>query len=175
MIARSGVRGLRVEEVAGEADVSPGLLYYHFESRAGLIAATLERAASRAPSARITDADGSEPGLEVVRGALLAELDASAEVRDSAVVWGEISATAVFDPAVRDGLVRAWASWRDTVAAGLEAGIVDGSIRADVDAGRTADKLISLVDGLCTRWLSRTLERERALELLDDELATLAP
>lgn len=175
VIARSGVRGLRVEEVAGEAKVSPGLLYYHFESRAGLIAATLERAASRAPSARITDADGSAPGLEVVRNALLAELDGAAEVRDNAVVWGEISATAVFDPAVRDGLVDAWASWRDAVAAGLEAGIADGSVRADLDPRRTADKLISLVDGLCTRWLSETLERERAVELLGDELAALAP
>ena len=174
VIARSGVRGLRVEEVAGEAGVSPGLLYYHFDSRAGLIAATLERAAARAPSARITEADGSDPGLEVVRAALLAELDASAEVRDNAVVWGEISATAVFDSAVREGLVHAWANWRDAVAAGIEAGIGDGSVRPDVDPVRAADRLISLVDGLCTRWLSQTLDRSRALELLEEEVAALA-
>ena len=42
LIARRGVRGLRVEEVATEAGVSPPLLYYHFESRAGLVRATLD-------------------------------------------------------------------------------------------------------------------------------------
>lgn len=174
VIARRGVRGLRVEQVASDAGVSPGLLYYHFESRAGLISATLERAAQHAPSARIMDGQASGPGLEAVAGALLGELDTSREVRDGAVVWGEIGASAVFDADVRAGLERAWNGWRDSVATGLRAGVADGSVRADTDPIAAADMLISLVDGLCTRWLSGTLERERALTLLGDQIARLA-
>ncbi len=173
VIARDGVRGLRVEQVAGEAGVSPALLYYHFENRAGLISATLERAAERAPSARIMESAGAGSGLERVAAALLGELDPRREVRDSAVVWGEIGASAVFEPEVRAGLERAWSGWRDSVAAGLRSGIEDGSVRAEVDPLATADTLISLVDGLCTRWLSGTLRIERALALLEAEIAEL--
>lgn len=34
VIARNGVRGLRVEELASEAGVSTALIYYHFKDRA---------------------------------------------------------------------------------------------------------------------------------------------
>jgi AcrR family transcriptional regulator len=50
VIARRGVRGLRVEDVATEAEVSAPLLYYHFGNRAGLVKAALEHAGERAPS-----------------------------------------------------------------------------------------------------------------------------
>ncbi|MZE52785.1 TetR family transcriptional regulator, partial [Streptomyces sp. SID5770] len=33
VIARRGVRGLRVEELAAEAGVSTALIYYHFKDR----------------------------------------------------------------------------------------------------------------------------------------------
>jgi hypothetical protein len=52
-IARVGVRGLRVDEVAREAGVSLGLVYYHFTDRAGLLAETFkflnDRAAGMSP------------------------------------------------------------------------------------------------------------------------------
>jgi len=54
VIARTGVRGLRVEVVAAEAGVAVSLIYYYFGSRKGLVRATLdhanERAADTAPS-----------------------------------------------------------------------------------------------------------------------------
>jgi AcrR family transcriptional regulator len=88
VIARSGVRGLRVEEVASEAGVSPPLLYYHFASRQGLIRATLERASDKAPSAALRAGSGPASGFEAVEAALLAELDEARTVRDNAIVWG---------------------------------------------------------------------------------------
>ncbi len=41
VIARRGVRGLRVQEVAAEAGVSVPLLYHYFGSREGLLEAAL--------------------------------------------------------------------------------------------------------------------------------------
>ena len=90
VIARSGVRGLRVEEVASEAGVSPPLLYYHFASRQGLIRAALERASDKAPSAALRADSGAMSGYEAVEAALLAELDEARAVRDNAIVWGEV-------------------------------------------------------------------------------------
>ena len=165
VIARTGVRGLRVEEVASEAGVSPPLLYYHFASRQGLIRAALERASDKAPSAALRKDSGSS-GYESVRAALLAELDDDQTVRDNAIVWGEVSATAVFEPELRDDVRRVTEEWSATVAAGIRRGIEDGSIRSGVQPEPAAEALVTLVDGLCNRWLAGAMDRERARDLL---------
>ena len=170
-IATHGVRGLRVEEVAAEAGVSAPLLYYHFHSRSGLVKAALEAASEEAPSTALRG--GSVPagvsGYEALEAALLGELGDDPHVRHNAVVWGEVSASAVFDPDLRDDVARVTRTWRDEVAEGIRAGIADGSIK-DVDAQETAEVLITLVDGLCARWLAGTIERDNARELLTAEL-----
>jgi AcrR family transcriptional regulator len=169
-IARRGVRGLRVEEVAALAGVSPALLYYHFGSRAGVVRAALEHASDLAPSTALGGEVPGANGFEALAAALRDELDDDAAVREAAIVWGEVSASAVFDPELRDAVRKVTEDWRANVAAGIRAGIADGSIAADVDPDLAADVLISLVDGLCTRWLTGALPRDEARRLLDDAL-----
>lgn len=166
VIARSGVRGLRVEEVASEAGVSPPLLYYHFASRQGLIRAALERASDKAPSAVLRAESEGASGYEAVETALLAELDDNRAVRDNAIVWGEVSATAVFEPELRKDVRTVTEAWSATVADAIRRGMQDGSIRAGIDADQAAEVLITLVDGFCNRWLAGAMDRERARELL---------
>lgn len=166
LIARNGVRGLRVEDVAADAGVSTPLLYYHFKSRAGLVQAALRLASDRAPSEALADAQPGVSGYEALEAALLAELDDDPSVRDHAVVWGEISATAVFDPELREPIRQAVERWQATVARAIKRGQADGSIRRELDPDEAADLLITLVDGLCTRWLAGGLELERARDLL---------
>ena len=170
VISKRGVRGLRVEEVASEAGVSPPLLYYHFASRSGLIRAALEHASEQAPSTALRREPKGKDGFTAVRTALLAELDDDRAVRENAVVWGEVSASAVFEPALRDDVRRVSEEWSATVAAGIKRGCDDGSIRLDTDPDEVAQVLITLVDGLCTRWLAGAIDRERARELLDRTL-----
>ena len=166
VIAQRGVRGMRVEQVASEARVSPPLLYYHFASRQGLIRAALERASDKAPSAALRDPASEGSGYAAVEEALLAELDEDRSVRDNAVVWGEVSASAVFDPELRDDVRRVTEDWSAIVAEGIRRGIADGSIRKGVDPELAAEILITLVDGLCNRWLAGAMDRKRARQLL---------
>lgn len=166
VISRRGVRGLRVEQVASEAKVSPPLLYYHFASRSGLIRAALEHASEHAPSTALRRAPTGADGFSAVETALLAELDDDRAVRDNAVVWGEVSASAVFEPSLREDVRRVADEWIATVAQGIRRGLDDGSIRAGTDPEEVAEILITLVDGLCTRWLAGAIARERARELL---------
>jgi len=173
LIAREGVRGLRVEEVATQAGVSPPLLYYHFASRSGLIRAALEHASEQAPSAALRRAPTGDDGFTAVQNALLAELDDERAVRDNAVVWGEVSASAVFEPALREDVRRVSAEWSETVAEAIRRGLEDGSIQLESDPADVAEILITLVDGLCTRWLSGAIERERARELLGDAIGRI--
>ncbi len=177
VISRNGVRGLRVEQVAAEAKVSPPLLYYHFASRQGLIRAALERASERAPSASLREApaDGTS-GYAALESALLAELDEDRDVRDNAVVWGEVSASAVFDPELRDDVREVSATWSAEVSDAVRRGIDDGSIRPDVDADAAGQILTALVDGLCNRWLAGAIDRLAARKLLTNALRrTLTP
>ncbi len=149
VIARTGVRGLRVEVVAAEAGVAVSLIYYYFGSRKGLVRATLDHANERASAAAPAG----------VRATLLAELDEDA--RQMSTVWGEIQASAVFDPDLREQVREVSEAWTALVAAA----ITDEAPEKDAQAA--AERLTALVDGLSNRWLAGALDRERARELLD--------
>jgi AcrR family transcriptional regulator len=159
VIARDGVRGLRVENVAAEAGVAVSLIYYYFGSRKGLVRATLDHANERAARAA-----HSGP-----RELLLGELDL--EARDGSVVWGEILSSAVFEPALREQVRDATGAWVTLVAGAIEAAQRDGSIAGGVNAADAAERLTALVDVLSARWLAGALERERARELLATAIA----
>jgi AcrR family transcriptional regulator len=166
VIARDGVRGLRVERVAEEAGVAVSLLYYYFGSRNGLVRATLEHANERAAAAAAPAGGDGVSGLERVEATLLAEFGGDPETRDTSVVWGEVLASAVFQPDLREQLQQAAANWTDLVAGAIQDGVEDGSIRPDVDARGCAERLTALVEGLSARWLAGLVERERARELV---------
>lgn len=168
VIARRGVRGLRVEEVAAEAGVATSLLYYYFDNRNGLVRATLDHANERAAT-KLTPDHAS--GREAVEQTLLAELDDGAGVRDTSVVWGEVLASAMFEPELRDQLREATGNWNALIAGAIREGLADGSIAGAVDSDACAERLTALVDGLSSRWLAGVITREAARTLLADAIA----
>src|SRR5215208_4803560 len=120
-IARRGVRGLRVEEVAREAGVSLGLVYYHFTDRAGLLAETFRFLNDRAAS-YVADAVAAAPDpVERVAQRLLSELQDEPLVIENSAAWGELRASAVFEEFLREPLRVATRRWIDAVAEAIEA------------------------------------------------------
>ena len=90
---------------------------------------------------------------------LLAELDDGDHVRDTSVVWGEVLASAVFEPELRDQLREASETWSRLVAGAIEEGLQDGSIGSRRRRQRAcAERLTALVDGLSARWLAGLTE-----------------
>ncbi|WP_327301098.1 helix-turn-helix domain-containing protein [Streptomyces goshikiensis] len=176
VIARSGVRGLRVEEVAAEAGVSTSLLYYHFKDRTGLLRATLEfinDRAERYTTARDEHAEPLTPREELSQ-TLLLELQDIAEVRENSTAWGELRASAIFDEVLREDLARAAVVWDQEVAALL------GQVEPMAPAAALAaagERLTALLEGLSMRWLSGGLRITHARALMegaiDAELARL--
>jgi AcrR family transcriptional regulator len=164
VIARRGVRGFRVEQVAGQAGVAVSLLYYYFGSRNGLVRATLDHANERAATTV-----RAATGRETVAATLLGEFDPDA--RDTSVVWGEVLASAMFEPELQDQLRDASGAWTDLVADAIVAGIEDGSIPSGVDALESAERLTTMVEGLSARWLAGVIDRERARALLTGAIA----
>ncbi|MGW6541010.1 TetR/AcrR family transcriptional regulator [Streptomyces sp. NPDC055051] len=167
VIARRGVRGLRMEELAAEAGVSTALIYYHFKDRAGVLRHTLEFISDRAD--RYTSG-GDAPDLprdarqELVQSLLL-EFQDLPEVRENSTAWGELRASAVFEPELRGDLARATLTWIHDVADLL------GGIRPTAPAPAltaSAERLTGLLEGLSTRWLSGALPLPHARELVKE-------
>ncbi|MER5886268.1 helix-turn-helix domain-containing protein [Streptomyces sp. NPDC001941] len=176
VIARRGVRGLRVEELAAEAGVSTGLIYYHFKDRTGILRSTLEfinDRAERYTTAQEPDARPPTPREELEQ-VLLLELQDTPEVRENSTAWGELRASAVFDPVLREDLARATLVWVQEVAA-LLGQVTPLSPAAALAA--SAERLTALLEGLSMRWLSGglTVEHARTLvsEAVEVELARL--
>ncbi|MFJ8013700.1 TetR/AcrR family transcriptional regulator [Streptomyces sp. NPDC096339] len=176
VIARSGVRGLRVEEVAAEAGVSTSLLYYHFKDRTGLLRSTLEFINDRAERYTTERGEDAEPlgPREELAETLLLELQDTAEVRENSTAWGELRASAVFDEVLREDLARATLVWVQEVAALL------GQVEPMAPAAALAaagERLTALLEGLSMRWLSGGLQITHARALMegaiDVELARL--
>ncbi|MEU9700448.1 TetR/AcrR family transcriptional regulator [Streptomyces sp. NPDC047981] len=176
VIARRGVRGLRVEELAEEAGVSTGLIYYHFKDRTGILRHTLEFINDRAERYTTVQEAGAEPPSprEELDQVLLLELQDTPEVRENSTAWGELRASAVFDPVLREDLARATLVWVQEVAGLL------GQVQPLTPAVRlaaAAERLTALLEGLSMRWLSGGLAIEHARTLLSEavevELARL--
>ncbi|MCX5403467.1 TetR/AcrR family transcriptional regulator [Streptomyces sp. NBC_00335] len=170
VIARRGVRGLRVEELAAEAGVSTALIYYHFKDRAGILRATLEFINDRA-GRYTTERDPADPPLDPMgelEQTLLLEFQDDPAVRENSTAWGELRASAVFDPDLREDLAGATLVWIQEVSELL------GQVRPMAGAGAlssAAERLTALVEGLSSRWLSGSLPLTHARELMVSSIA----
>lgn len=173
VIARRGIRGLRVEDVAAQAEVSTTLIYYHFGNRGGLLAATMEFVSDRAGA--YTSVPPGLTGHQQLAHQLLSELQDTDEVRANSAVWNEFRATAVFDTSLHAAVDAATDTWNTTVANTITDGQRDGSISPDVDPRTTAEQLTALVEGLSNRWLTHLLSTATAHRHIHGVLAQLSP
>lgn len=94
---------------------------------------------------------------------LLLELQDTPEVRENSTAWGELRASAVFDPVLREDLARATLVWVQEVAGLL------GQVRPlapAVGLAASAERLTALLEGLSMRWLSGGLGIDHARSLM---------
>ncbi|WP_432082826.1 TetR/AcrR family transcriptional regulator [Streptomyces sp. WAC 04229] len=170
VIARRGVRGLRMEELAAEAGVSTALIYYHFKDRAGVLRHTLDFISDRAERYTSDGDDSGEPhdARHELEQSLLLEFQDTPEVRENSTAWGELRASAIFEPELRGDLAGTTLDWIHYVAALL------GRIQPTATAPSltaSAERLTGLLEGLSTRWLSGTLPLPHARELVKDAVS----
>ncbi|MFB7178445.1 TetR/AcrR family transcriptional regulator [Streptomyces sp. NPDC056257] len=171
VIARSGVRGLRVADLAAEAGVSTALIYYHFKDRPGILRHALAFIGDRADRYTATG-EGRAPARpsdprQLLEQTLLLEFQDLPEVRENSTAWGELRAHSVFDPELREELATAGAAWVAEVAGHL------AELRPAAPAGAvtaSAERLTALLEGLSVRWLSGLLPVEHARGLLREAI-----
>jgi AcrR family transcriptional regulator len=170
VIAESGVRGLRIEKIAAEAGISTALIYYHFESRAGLVRRALEHINDRA--ARYTEQAlvSTNPRTQIEQ-MLLLEIQGVPSVRENSIAWGELRASAVFNDELREQLRDATQAWSTDLANVIKIAQDAELTDPGVDPVDAAERLTALVEGLSERWLSGSITLERAQHLLAGAIA----
>jgi AcrR family transcriptional regulator len=165
VIGRVGIHRFRIEDIAGEAGVSTGLVYYYYESRDNLVRTALQFADARSSVAPAGTTSGGS-GLDRLYQTLLLELDDRPASREAWVMWNEVSSEAVFDPQALSALKRLSGEWVTTLVGLIEEGQADGSIPDELLPLDVAERLIGIADGLGTKWFLGIMPRQRAHELL---------
>ncbi|QLY27806.1 TetR/AcrR family transcriptional regulator [Nocardia huaxiensis] len=170
VIAQDGVRGLRVEKLAAAAGVSTALIYYHFKDRAGILHAALEHINHRAQEYTEAGYAGGESPREQLEHLLLLELQDDDEARVNSIAWGELRASAVFNPELREPLDSTTRAWNADIETLIAQARDEGTIAAQVDPAVSAEHLTALVEGLSERWHSGSITLDRAKQVLTHAL-----
>ncbi|WP_067825120.1 TetR/AcrR family transcriptional regulator [Nocardia inohanensis] len=173
-IAERGVRGLRVSDIAQVAGVSPGLLYYHFKDRDGLLAAALTYINDEARAYRQA-AGGPGASREQLIDYVLAEIQDTPAVLENSLAWNELRACAVYEEPLREPLARTSEQWTRETAEAIRGAQAAGEVPDAVDADQVATVITALTEGLSARWLSGELSAERAREQLRATVELLIP
>jgi AcrR family transcriptional regulator len=171
-VDRIGLASTRVSDVADALGVSPGLVFYHFGTKDGLLAEAFAHAVER-DLARLDDAvsKGADP-LDRLRRVV--RLYGPTGAAPGWQLWIDAWALAQREPVIRKVMRRMDQRWRatlrDVVAAGSDAGVF-----ACPDPDAAVARLSALIDGLSVanlvyRSVSRTELRRWVAEAVATEL-----
>lgn len=175
VIARRGVRGMRVQEVAKDAGVSVTLLYHYFGSREGLLEAALEAVSDQAGRYAAQAAEGATSARAELVARLVGELRGTDEIQTNSAAWGELRWASVFDERLRPAVHKLTGEWVDEIAELVERVRTEEGSPGSLDAGAVAERLVALVEGLSGRWLTGAVEPEHLQELLADAITIELP
>jgi AcrR family transcriptional regulator len=153
VFARRGLRGASVEEIAEEAGVSRGAVYYNFDDKERLFVALLrERCLARAERLNRIVADSDEIDADLRRVAT-AFMEASEREPEWTRLFSEFTALAAERPELQAELAEELADCRDAIASLLERRLRELGVGSHLPMNQLAAAASALANGLA-------LERE---------------
>jgi AcrR family transcriptional regulator len=175
VIARNGLAGTTLADVAAESGWSVGSIRYYFPSKDELVAAALWRVGERADE-RIRKRAGGSKALDGLRAAAAELLPLDAGRREEALVHLAFLAQAAVVPALADAAESAARLLQEPLATRIARAVRAGELPAHLKPGLEAARLRVLLDGLRVQLVTtpRQASAEWALAVLDDHLAMLA-
>lgn len=151
--AENGYRGASLGEIAKRAGLSqPGLLH-HFRSKQDLLVAVLQRR-DEIDLWVYSTAEGRLPEGLACLEALIRLAEHNTHNPGIVQLFVVLTGESVSPEHPAHGWARErYGRMRERLATELRNGIDAGELRADIDVGSCASKLIALLDGLQTQWL----------------------
>lgn len=175
VIARDGVVGATMREVAAEAGWTTGALTHYFADKRELLRFTLRASLERRGERRAERPGGDGDVTARLRQALEAALPLTEDARLHWVVTVAFCAQAAGDAELAADQRDAYRGYRREVASLLRKAQAQGAVAAGVDPEATAERLIAVVDGVALQALfdPETWPPARQLAMLDGAVGPL--
>jgi AcrR family transcriptional regulator len=175
VIARNGLGGTTLADVAEESGWSIGSIRYYFPDKDELVASALWRVGERVDE-RIRRRTAGGMTMDDLRIAATELLPLDADRRQDALVQLAFLAQAAVEPALADAAEGAAQRLQEPLAARIAYLVQAGELPARLDAEQEAARLRLLLDGLRLQLITtpRQTSASWALAILDDHLATLS-
>jgi AcrR family transcriptional regulator len=176
VISRRGVDRARLADVAEEAGVSLGLVQHYFRTRERLLIETFRREQERI-SQIWHDAvpDDSDPLTRLAEYVRLSSPEGGAAAATPFdpgwSFWLEFWSKANRDEDIKAEVADIYSDFAELYREAIRDGVARGEFAIRGSVEDSADRLISLADGVAVRTLLGGLERTRMLPLLVDALA----
>jgi AcrR family transcriptional regulator len=151
VIARSGVSGATMREVAAEAGLTTGSLTHYFTDKRELLLFTLQASLEQRRRRRPRPDDAT--GAALLRIMLEGVLPTDESARLHWIVTIAFCAQAATDDALAAEQREAYRTFVANVANVLEKGATDGTLVASSDRKADAEHLIALADGIALQAL----------------------
>ncbi|QYM75747.1 TetR/AcrR family transcriptional regulator [Leucobacter luti] len=169
VIARSGLAKFRMIDVARDAEVSIGLLAYHFGDRDGLLQSALDEVTASATRRAASVPEAHTPAGQLA-ALLCSEFGDEPGIRAGSTAWNELRAAAVFDTERAGAVARSTGHWQRQVETLIAAADPEREAAAVAAA---ALALTALVEGLSGRWLTGQVTAAEAQSAVRGALTSL--
>jgi AcrR family transcriptional regulator len=175
VIARNGLAGTTLADVAAESGWSIGSIRHYFANKDELVASALWRVGERVDE-RIRRRTAGGMTMSDLRTAAVELLPLDAGRREEALVHLAFMAQAAVVPALADAAEGAAQRLQEPLAARFAHAAAAGELPERLDAEQEAARLRVLLDGLRLQLVTtpRQTTRKWALAVLDDHLSALA-
>lgn len=147
VVSRRGYGGATVEEIAEEAGVSMGALYYHFPGKENLFKSLLREHVheTRHSFEALPPPASLREAIERTVGFWLEHVQAAGE---ASPLMLEFWAHATRQDWARDEVRASFREFREAIAAMLRAGREQGVVRADLGVDHAAHLIVSVLEGV---------------------------
>lgn len=181
-VARRGFANTRAADVASALGVSTGLIFYHFDSKDGLLSAAFAYAAQR--DLQRLDAAASGTGSARRRLARILRMYGPEGTGAGWALWIDAWSAALRSPEMAEVSRELDVRWKDTVAAVIAQGVEAGEMTC-ADPNAAAWRITALIDGLAVQttvhdkvltrkqfneWVRKTVANELGIESTDLKL-----
>jgi AcrR family transcriptional regulator len=170
LIARHGIDGMSMRQVADAVGMSTGTINYHFKNKRGLIMAAMDHVYSAPQDWSRYENLGQLEQLRIRAGIFVLRSESR---QRWGRFWIEYAAHAGRDGELLESHKERHQRRRDVFAQTIADGQKTGEVRRDIDPVGAAETLLAVIDGVTTQQIAFGLSPERAEAILSGFISHL--
>ncbi len=145
LIVEKGLEGLRTRDIAARVGINIATLHYHVPSKEALIALVAQSLKAEFRAQGLARPREKKTGLQLLHMEFEDALETQEQAPERIAVMAELVERARRDPAIAEIMLPMRAHWRAMLAEMFQQGVVDGTLRADINPAAAADIFIGMI------------------------------